>query len=245
MGRKDLESAIETIDCREDARGLDPDSHSPTLRRYHQFLWSKPLPNGKVFKLDISGPKPFLVHRSELGEFQLTSDSITHSYKSRPTIKPLVQQLPDHQKSFAESEAWVVAECIVFPGKRMNGKSTINGARGMNRKIGDRFDLTLECIRRHYRDQKSPLSDVLERYSTFFALFEDFRGYVDFFLLEDLICDDYQAVNFYLPFDDFRDDPLPHDVESYASYLSGVMRFAKGRAQRILQWRSSNFSLSE
>lgn len=23
--------------------GRDPDSHSPTLRRYHQLLWSKPL----------------------------------------------------------------------------------------------------------------------------------------------------------------------------------------------------------
>ena len=28
-----------------DANGGDPDISSPTLRLYHKFLWSKPLPN--------------------------------------------------------------------------------------------------------------------------------------------------------------------------------------------------------
>jgi hypothetical protein len=228
-----------TFDCRKDAKGRDPDSHSPTLRRYHQLLWSKPLPSGKLFGLDILGPKPFLVHQSELGEFHLTSDSITHSYSSRAKIKPLVQHLPDTQRSFAESGAWFVSECILFPGKRVNGKSTINGARGMNRQIGDRFDLTLECIRRHYSRGESPLSTVLDRHSTFFALFVDFKGYVDFFLLQDLVGADFKAVKFYLPFDDFRGDPLPHDVESYELYLRGVMSFSIGRAQRILKWCSN------
>lgn len=36
-----------------DAKGDDPDSTSPTLRKYHKILWSKPLPNGKPFNLDI------------------------------------------------------------------------------------------------------------------------------------------------------------------------------------------------
>jgi hypothetical protein len=60
---------------------------------------------------------------------------------------------------------------------------TINGARGFHPKIKDRFDLTVECIRRHYVDDPSPLSDTLARYEDFFGLFGDFRGYVDFFLL--------------------------------------------------------------
>jgi hypothetical protein len=34
-----------------DAQGRDPDSSSPTLRKYHKILWSKPLPHGKIFKL--------------------------------------------------------------------------------------------------------------------------------------------------------------------------------------------------
>ena len=33
--------------------GEDPDTWSPTLRKYHQILWSKQLPNGTVFNLDI------------------------------------------------------------------------------------------------------------------------------------------------------------------------------------------------
>lgn len=225
-----------TFDCRKDAQGRDPDSHRPTLRRYHQLLWSKLLPGGKLFGLDISGSKPFLVHQSILGEFHLTSDSITHAYSSRPKIKPLVQHLPGNQRSYAESGAWFVSDCIIFPGKRFNGKVTINGARGMNRQIGDRFDLTLECIRRHYCGEGNPLSTVLERNSNFFALFEDFKGYVDFFLLQDLVGADYKVINFYLPFDDFRGDPLPDDLESYKSYLQGVMDFSSGRAQRVLKW---------
>ena len=79
---------------------------------------------------------------------------------------------------------------MVFPGNRLDGKLTINGARGLNRKIADRFDLTLECIRRHYLGQPSPLGETLARYRDFLALFEDFRGYVEFFMLQDLVSDD-------------------------------------------------------
>lgn len=229
-----------TFDCTLDARGRDPDSHSPTLRRYHQILWSKPLPNSKAFDLDISGPKPFLVHRSELGTFELTSDSITHRYASRKTIKPLVEHLEGSQKVFAESGAWFVGECILFPGRQVEGKTTINGARGMNSKIGDRFDLTLECIRRHYLGEQSPLSDVLARNSRFFALFGSFEGYVDFFLLQDLVCEDSGAVKFYLPFNEFEDHPLPKNLESYKSYLDRVEAFATNRALRIHLWCSIN-----
>ena len=49
-------------------KGKDPDSYSETLRKYHQFLWSKSLPNGSIFKLDIETPK-ILHHKSDLGEF--------------------------------------------------------------------------------------------------------------------------------------------------------------------------------
>ena len=48
------------------------------------------------------------------------------------------------------------------------------------------MDLTLECVRRYYRHEDSPLAPVLGRYAGFFALFEDFQGYVDFFLLQPI-----------------------------------------------------------
>ena len=54
-----------------------------------------------------------------------------------------------------------------------NGKKrlTINGERGLNRRIVDRFDLTLECIRRYYLNIDNPLQQTLQRYEKFFQLF--------------------------------------------------------------------------
>lgn len=37
-----------TFDSRTDSNGEDPDFASPTLRRYHRLLWSKPLPTGAL-----------------------------------------------------------------------------------------------------------------------------------------------------------------------------------------------------
>ena len=65
-----------------DSKGHDPDSVSPTLRNYHKMLWSKPLPNGKILELRDDKKGAYLYHRSELGEFYLGSDAITHSYKN-------------------------------------------------------------------------------------------------------------------------------------------------------------------
>jgi len=65
-----------------DANSGDPDRTSPTLRRYHKRLWSKPLPNGNIFELSDNKNGVYLYHKSELGEFFLGSDAITHSYKN-------------------------------------------------------------------------------------------------------------------------------------------------------------------
>ena len=65
-----------------------------------------------------------------------------------------------------------------WASQRIDGKPTINGARGLSWKIKDRSDLTLECIRRHYADEESPLSSVLGRYRNYFDLFGSFDAYV-------------------------------------------------------------------
>src|SRR5215218_5024073 len=65
-----------TFDFRDDSAGGDPDTDSPTLRRYHQLLWSKPLPNGVHFVLDATTPYAYLHQRSALGESYLASDSV-------------------------------------------------------------------------------------------------------------------------------------------------------------------------
>ncbi len=229
-----------TFDCTRDANGRDPDSHSPTLRRLHQFFWSKELPSGRSLSLDIAGPKPFLVHQSDLGEFHLSSDSITHSYRNRSWAQPFLESLPESLQERVSGWGWFISECIVFPGKRINGMTTINGARGMNAVIGDRFDLTLECIRRHYQGEPNPLDAALLRYGKFFELFEDFEGYVNFFLLNDLVDKRSGGVRFYLPFDNFLGSPYPHDAETYNIYLQRTMDFSKGRLARMMAWAATN-----
>ena len=123
---------------------------------------------------------------------------------------------------------------IIFPAKRINNKMTINGARGVNHKIQDRFDLTLECIRRLYKNQQSPLTDVLERNFNFFKLFSNFEGYVNYFLLQDLVEGDYEEIKFWSNFDNFETAPLPKDKDEYLSYMNKLMSFVEARNQRIL-----------
>jgi hypothetical protein len=120
----------------------------------------------------------------------------------------------------------------LFPNKKIDGKFTINQARGINSLIDDRFDLTLECIRLFYLKQESPLYDTLLRYKSFFDLFESFAGYVKFFLLDDLV-DINQNIKFYLPFDNFKTKPIFSDINDYLFYKKGVMDFIKARNTRI------------
>ena len=124
---------------------------------------------------------------------------------------------------------------MLFPGNRVDGKRTINQARGCNRKISDRMDLTLECIRRYYRHEYSPLAPALGRYAGFFALFEDFQGYVDFFLLQDLVSSGYEAVRFFMPFNDFNPPAIPGDLDTYLEFRRLSIEFTKARNRRIDQ----------
>ena len=101
-------------------------------------------------------------------------------------------------------------------------------------KIKDRFDLTLECIRRHYLNEESPLSDTLGRYASFFKLFDNFKGYIDFFLLQDLVSEDYLSIKYLMSFDSFDNSPLPKDVDEYILYKQNMTNFVTARNQRIV-----------
>jgi hypothetical protein len=217
-----------TLDLRSDARG-DADTYSATLRRYHRLLWSKPLPGGAMFDLEEAGrPGSYhLRHSSELGDFKLSSDAITNRLLKQ--AKRVVAQIPPEQ--LPPHRGYTIGSAILFPKTAPEGRMTINKARGMRRVISDRFDLTLECIRLHYLGDDSPLADVLADQSDFFGLFEDFRGYVDFWLLQDLV--DGEQVRFWLPFDDFGGRAVPQDVDSYLAYSHGREEFITARNARI------------
>lgn len=220
-----------TFNVYTDANGGDPDSTSPTLRAYHKFLWNKPLPNGDRFELTDKKSGTYLYHKSGLGEFLLGSDAITHSYKNHKRKTWLTQQIQDEVKVLFDTGSTIGAYTL-FPNNRVDGKHTINQARGVNSLIDDRFDLTLECIRLFYLGQKSPLFDTLLRYKNFFDLFESFEEYYKFFLLDDLV-DENKKVKFYLPFDDFKTKPTFTEINDYLTYKNGVMNFIKVRNKRI------------
>lgn len=214
-----------------DARGGDPDQKSPTLKKYHKLLWSKELPNGKPLMLTDKQPYTYLYHKSELGEFRFGSDLIVHSYINHYRKKWLTSQIQEEVQEL-ENTGSTIGGYSIFPNNRIDGKHTINQARGVNRLIDDRFDLTLECIRKHYLDEKSPLSDVLSRYKYFFDLFESFENYVEFFLLQDLI-DNRGAIKFYLEFNNFETPPAFTKVDDYLKYKERMMAFIQNRNQRI------------
>ena len=221
------------FDFRIDSSGKDPDAHSPTLRRYHKQLWSKPLPCGTVFDLADTTPRVYLHHRSEIGEFFLSSDSVIQSFTRWISLTSVTKQLPEADHEEFRTIGYTIGGMMVFPGNKIDGKQTINGARGFTRAIADRMDLTLECIRLHYLGERSPLGDTLARYKDFFALFSDFRGYVEFFLLQDLVTEGYSSVTFFMPFDEFRTPSVPWDVESYVEYRRRSIEFVEARNARI------------
>jgi len=220
-----------------DSNGGDPDSSSPTLRKYHKILWSKPLPNGKFFELCDDKNGAYLYHKSKLGEFFLGSDAITHSYKYHKRKKGITEQVPNEVNELFDVGSTIGAY-IIFPNNRINGKHTINQSRGVNLFIDDRFDLTLECIRRFYSAEKSPLYVTLLRYTNFYDLFDDFTGYINFFLLNDLVDDNYN-IKFYLPFDGFSTRPTFKDVDQYLLYKKRVIDFVQARNTRIDSYLAS------
>jgi hypothetical protein len=214
-----------------DANGGDPDITSPTLRRYHKLLWSKTLPSGEFFELQENKNGSYLWYSSTLGDFSLGSDAITHSYKNQKRKKWLISQIPEEVKELFNMGSTIGAY-IIFPNKQVERKNTINQARGVSLLIDDRFDLTLECIKRFYINQSSPLYDTLNRYKVFFQLFVNFKGYVEFFLLDDLV-DEKGEVKFYLPFDNFQSKPEFVNKEEYIIYKNKVMYFIECRNRRI------------
>jgi len=227
-----------TFNVYSDATGPDPDSSSPTLKKYHKLLWNKSLPNGKVFTLSDETTETYLSYRSAEQVINLSSDSISNSFRNKKKLSEILKDLSTEVEDFRNIGS-TIGGYILFPSKKIDGKITINVARGFNGKIADRFDLTLECIRLHYLGKPNPLENVLNQNSSFFKLFESFAGYVDFFLLQDLVSPNYESINFFTPIEQiFESSPLPESKEEYLQYMHGSTSFTAKRNERIKQWSS-------
>ena len=152
----------------------------------------------------------------------------------------IIDQIPEVEREEFNRIGYTIGGMMVFPGNQVDRKLTINGARGFNPRIADRFDLTVECIRRHYLDEPSPLSDTLARYADFFGLFGDFAGYVDFFHLQDLVDEVTSTVKFFTPFEDFTASPLPGTLDAYFEYRQRAIEFIESRNRRIAAYVRSD-----
>lgn len=235
-----------TFDFKSEAQGRDADDLSPTLRKYHAALWSKPLKSGAVLAFDASRPRSegYLSNLAPDGPTMVFgSDAITHSYTSWTKPAALViakDALNESQRKRYLNTPYTIGSAMIWPIRSAN-KPTINQARGTRQLIDDRIDLTLECIRRHYLERTdSPLSDVLEAYGDFFQLFDGFAEFIDFFLLNDLVTDDYGEVRHFLPPNDFSRRGCPQSVEEYVTYRENVLEFIGKRQQRIAVWSREN-----
>ncbi len=213
------------------AGGNDPDASSRTLQNYHRLLCSRKLPCGERMELCSGYGSNYLTWRG----FRFGSDSIAVSFRyerNRELLTDVKRTVSDY-RAFIENyvrASYTMGGMIIFP-KHQN---SINQLRGTNSLIRDRWDLTLECIRRHYAKEDSPLSDVMNRDDDSFELFVDFKGYVDYFFLQDCVTEDYSKVKIWLGKGDFTEEyPMPKTVKEYLEWIRIQLEFVKQRNSRI------------
>ncbi|MDR6415599.1 NAD(+)--rifampin ADP-ribosyltransferase [Pseudarthrobacter sulfonivorans] len=224
----------------------DPDSVSPKLRSLHQVLWTKRLNSGVLFAPTMPPNRGdgYLIFTDASGaRHWYGSDAITNSYTRWLRPKALVDAiagLDEKQRARYLDPPYTIGSAMIWP-VRSKDRPTINQARGTRPRIADRMDLTLECIRRHYAGEpQSPLADVLSAYGDFFALFDGFREFVDFFFFQDLVTPDHNEVLFFLPFDNFKRPGTPATTEEYVTYREATLEFIAKRGQRIAKWLEDN-----
>ncbi len=223
-------------DCPIGRSNKDPDIHCLILQEYHAKLWSRKLPNGQTMGLKKGVGSNYLTWH----DFRFGSDSILASFRyknNEKMIKDVMNSVPDYKEYISRylRESYTIGGFVIFP-KYHGG---INQARGFNRYIRDRFDLTLDCIRKYYIGETSPLFSVLVKNKVFFDLFVDFRGYVDYFFLQDLVSSDYSEIKFFLKNND-DSEVLPKTIEEYFAFIEAQLQFVSKRNQRIKEFISNN-----
>lgn len=220
------------FDYRKDSKCGDPDTDSQRLYETHKLLWCKELPNGKILDLEIKGNSYGRLLLKNNLYMNLSSDRMCPHFDGKYNNK-LAGWLSVFEIEELKHKVRTIGGHIIFPAHKKNG-FTINQARGVNRIICDRFDLTLECIRLFYKNEQNPLYDALMRYKEYFDLFTNFKGFVEFFMLQDFI-DKKEQIRFSLPFDNFNRSPLPQNVEEYRQYTIHTIDLMNSRNKRILR----------
>ena len=190
------------------------------------------MPNGRAFTLNkISQNR--LSYKPGLGEFSMSSDMAAPAFTIRNRMQHIISQISPDVRDHFYRLASTIGASIIWPANRIDSKMTINGARGLNCRISDRLNLTIECIRRYYRSQHRLLYDTFKRYDRFFRLFQNFKGSIDFFLLQDIVTDDYSNTKIAIDFDGFKTLPAPGSPDEYMKYMENTIKFITARNERI------------
>lgn len=200
----------------------DPDAISKTLKEYHRILWSRKLPNGQVMKLADNGD--YL----GWGDFRFASDILITGQRYE-RIRTVLENVPNYRQFVEEfvRKAYTIGNFIIWP----KHNNSINIVRGICPGICDRFDLTLDCIKKYYNGETSELYDVLVGDKKFFDLFVDFSGFVDFFYLGawvDEFDGEYKVKNL-LP----GNDVLPDNFTAYIKYVENALGVIEQRNDDI------------
>jgi hypothetical protein len=193
------------------------------------------------------------LHAADGSQFWLGSDGMIPTWSSAGWTKrfgaDLVAEIAKDAGDFYRV-ASTIGGYVVFPRNRIGQTGwTINQARGMHASIADRFDLTLECIRRHYAEPyaANPLGERLAYDADFFDLFGDFDRYVRFFLLDGLLTEDRGGVRSLMsgePLSAFPSPAFASTPGAYAEYRKRSIAFVVARNSRIrrLELRATHSS---
>jgi hypothetical protein len=182
-------------------KGLpDPDWYGYQLYNFHEALWNiqrlkfsniPELRNNSDYKYNNKksvGGQYSRVLSNANSSIRLGSDSVMNIYWHRIDMRKFISELIKNKnndfKIFIREylkKANTIGGFVLFP----RHPQSINQNRGTNSLIDDRFDLTLECIRRYYdkNDQENPLYNVLRTDNDFFEMFGSFEKYAEFFCL--------------------------------------------------------------
>ena len=235
---------------------VDPDQYCYNLYQRHLAAWRR----GQLLPIldsDVQGDKDsyhLLWKRKQLGkpDIRFGSDTIFTDfvgYDDQDPCHAVFKQLATMSADYLTEMEKYTKECyqniggfIIFP--RMIG--SINTDRGdRNLSIKDRFDLTLDCIRRYYNKKNptdaAPLNATFakEENIAFFNLFSSFKDYVDFFCLQGLVNGDYTRVinlmgdTVWVNNTTFEHDVLPRNQDEYKQWMQNQLDFIRHRTTLI------------
>jgi hypothetical protein len=226
----------------------DPDEVNPQLREAHRLLWSKPPRRGEVLVLSAHKWSDYLKVVSTPDGWTVGSDNFATAHAN--ALRPFAEGLD----GFADGhlcEFCTVGGYIVFPNQLAQQLPTsinstarrwsVNQARGMERQISDRFDLTLEAIRLFYdgtlHRSENPIGDVLEAYGWWFDLFgkgvDGLLAYANFFFLTPML-DAQGRVKPFEPLTLAFDHALPkNDETAYRAYIAAQVDFVRRRNEHV------------